>query len=103
MKPTVGRIVEYVLKDRYGELQVRPAMIVRVWSDECVQLQVFTDGTNDGPEYASGLFWATSVLRSEEKRERTWDWMEYQKGQAKKTEELEGKLAKRVSIAGEIV
>jgi hypothetical protein len=94
MKPTVGRIVEYVLKDRYGELQVRPAIIVRVWSDECVQLQVFTDGTNDGPEYASGIFWATSVLRCEEKNERTWDWMEYQKGQAKKTEELEKKLAK---------
>lgn len=88
MKPTVGRIVEFILKDRYGQLQVRPAIIVRVWSDECVQLQVFTDGTNDGPEYASGIYWATSVLRSEEKREHTWDWMEFQKGQAKKTEEV---------------
>jgi hypothetical protein len=93
MEPTVGRIVEYVLKDKYGKLQVRPAIIVRVWSDTCVQLQVFTDGTNDGPEYASGLYWATSVIRCENKTERTWDWMDYQKGQAKKTEELEAKLA----------
>jgi hypothetical protein len=93
MKPTVGRIVEYVLKDRYGKLQIRPAIIVRVWSDTCVQLQVFTDGTNDGPDYASGIYWATSVMRCENKSERTWDWMEYQKGQAKKIEELEVKLA----------
>lgn len=93
MNPTVGRIVEYVLTDRYGENQVRPAIIIRVWSPECVQLQVFTDGTNDGPEYASGLYWATSVRRSEEKEPRTWDWMAYQKGQAAKTEEVEKELS----------
>ncbi|MDB5042150.1 MAG: hypothetical protein JWN27_2876 [Candidatus Eremiobacteraeota bacterium] len=41
--PTAGRIVHFVL----GDGQVRPAMIVRVWSATLVQLQVFLDGTND--------------------------------------------------------
>lgn len=92
MLPTVGRIVEFVLTDKYGVNQIRPAIIVRVWNDDMVQLQVFTDGTNDGPEYATGIYWATSVHRSENKEPRTWDWMPFQKGQAAKTEELEKKL-----------
>jgi hypothetical protein len=97
MKPTVGRIVEYVQKDRNGKLQVRPAVIVAVWSDILVNLQVFTDGHND-VEHGNNVIWVTSVYRSEEKKERTWDWMEYQKGQAKKTEELlEVKLSEPVN------
>lgn len=84
MKPSVGRIVHFVLKDRHGELVHRPAIVVRNWADEGhyvdvegVQLQVFTDDTNDGPEYASGLFWATSVHHEEEdKKEYSWHWPE---------------------------
>ncbi|MHB1681574.1 MAG: hypothetical protein ACYCYO_01920 [Bacilli bacterium] len=84
MKPSVGRIVHFVLKDRSGELVHRPAIIVRNWADEGVyvqeegvQLQVFTDGTNDGPEYASGIHWATSVHHDEAAdTEHTWHWPE---------------------------
>lgn len=83
MKPTIGRIVEYVMEDG----QIRPAIIVRVWSDICVQLQVFTDGDNDGKQ--GNVMWATSVLQDENKSPRSWDWMEFQKQQAAK-EELKG-------------
>lgn len=92
MKPTVGRIVEFIDKDRNGKLVVRPAIIIAVWNENCINLQVFTDGHNDN-EYGVNAKWVTSVVHSENKEYRTWDWMEYQKGQAKKTEELEKKLA----------
>lgn len=43
MKPTLGRIVHY----RAANGTVRPAIIVQVWNDTCVDLQVFTDGQRD--------------------------------------------------------
>lgn len=86
---TVGRIVHYVMPN--GEH--RPAIVVRVWGDghsgaQRVQLQVFTDGSNDvhtpageHPEFVSGIYWATSVLHQEPTEEvpdpeRTWHWPE---------------------------
>lgn len=48
VKPTVGRIVHYVLDEGPSYGQTRPAVIVRVWTDTCVTLQVFTDAHNDG-------------------------------------------------------
>jgi hypothetical protein len=92
MKPTVGRIVEYVSKDRNGNLKVRPAIVVQVWetSEDLVNLQVFTDGFNDN-EFGVNTMWKTSVHRSENKEPFTWDWMDYQKIQAKKYEEDEQK------------
>jgi hypothetical protein len=51
MKPTVGRIVNFTLPDypvgarNAGE--VRGAVITRVWNNTCVNLRVFTDGSND--------------------------------------------------------
>lgn len=44
--------------------------------DEAVQLQVFTDGGNDGAPYTSGLYWATSVKHSEDKEPGTWHYIE---------------------------
>jgi len=84
-KVSVGRIVHYVFKDRNGELVHRPAIVVHdcfadwgVYQEqEGVQLQVFTDGTNDGPDYAAGIVWRTSVYHDEEtKAEGTWHWPE---------------------------
>ena len=59
MIPSIGRIVHFVLPDG----QHRPAIIVRVWDDiptpeSLVQLQVFTDGENDGLQ---NVEWRTSV------------------------------------------
>ena len=77
-KISVGRIVHFILSN--GEH--RPAIVVRVWSNECVQLQVFLDGTNDAssdvPRTAldAGIMWATSVPYSEEPQQRSWHWPE---------------------------
>lgn len=79
--PSIGRTVHYVLPDGPSVGQHRPAVIVRVWSDTCVQLQVFTDGSNDGPDYAAGVVWRTSVVKDdgavEGGRENYWHWPEY--------------------------
>lgn len=75
---TEGRIVHYVMPS--GDH--RPAIVVQVCPKEwgyppgAVQLQVFTDGSNDGLEYTSGIFWATSVQYSETPAPQTWHWIE---------------------------
>jgi hypothetical protein len=78
-KPSVGRIVHYVMPIRYGRArgEVRPAIIVRVFPGETdkVQLQVFTDGSNDGLECVLGIVWETSVHHDEAgKALGTWHW-----------------------------
>jgi hypothetical protein len=80
-KPTLGRLVHYVLSatdgvrpDKVGEC--RPAIIVRVWRDSpeaAVNLRVLLDGTNDtdGPD----ILWVCSVSPDENsKPNRTWHW-----------------------------
>jgi hypothetical protein len=80
-KPSVGRIVHYILPDGPSTGEHRPAIIVKVWNDTYpgVQLQVFTDGSNDGNTHKSGLFWATSVPYADpsENTPRTWHWPEF--------------------------
>ena len=77
--PSVGRIVHYVLAEQDGTRNTgehRAAMVVRTWGGDCVQLQVFMDGTNDR---ASGepLMWVTSVAYDgKTKMGRTWHWPE---------------------------
>lgn len=82
-KLTVGRIVHYVLPDGHHAGEHRPAVVVRVWDAPIpegmgtVNLQVITDGSNDGPDYASGMVWVTSALQDEDtKAPRTWHWPE---------------------------
>ena len=82
--PSVGRVVHFILPSGPHRGEHRPAIIVKVWSDRpephtACQLQVFTDCTNDGPEYASGLYWATSVQQAPEHEHRfgTWHWPEH--------------------------
>jgi hypothetical protein len=81
MKPTIGRIVHYILPEGHtipGEH--RPAMIVRVWTDTTVQLQVFTDGSNDDPKHsheAPNVMWKTSVVLDETATTQgSWHWPE---------------------------
>jgi hypothetical protein len=75
MKPTIGRIVHFV-QDKF----TLPAIIVNVWSDTCVNLQVFTDGSNSDPISMSSecpnLKWVTSATfdESAEPQQRTWHW-----------------------------
>lgn len=88
-QPTVGRITHYVLPDGRSKGDHRPAVIVRVWGEDqvkagtlpaealgTVQLQVFTDGSNDGDQYAAGIVWKTSVVHDEAGGLGTWHWPE---------------------------
>jgi hypothetical protein len=88
---TEGRIVHYVLE---GKGDHRPAIVVRDWKQEngLVNLQVFTDGWNDGLETSFVVMngkeqvgivkqidltvWRTSVHYSEAKEPGTWHWPE---------------------------
>jgi hypothetical protein len=82
----VGKIVHYVLPTGRSQGEHRPAIVVRLWGTPTadytpgVQLQVFTDGTNDYSlsmdQGANGLLWATSVAYSAEPKEGTWHWPE---------------------------
>lgn len=82
MKPSIGRIVHFVQKkpEGYGEgLLHLAAIIVAVWSDTCVNLQVFTDGGNSegGEHYQLSTKWITSVnLDESASQPRTWHWPE---------------------------
>ncbi|SRR6266704_2249641 len=96
---TVGRIVHYVLESGRLKGDCRPAIVVRNWSnhtipgnDGMVNLQVFTDGLNDGFETAFNAYedtkqvgvvkqidliiWRTSVHYDETKEPGTWHWPE---------------------------
>lgn len=91
---TEGRIVHYVLEDVPHKGEHRPAIVVRDWKQEngLVNLQVFTDGYNDGlrehvsashsdvgalgVSYAANILWRTSVHYSEEKEPGSWHWIE---------------------------
>lgn len=88
MKPTIGRIVHVnVTREESGEaLELRPAIITRVWSNTCVNLQVFLDGQNDtvstprtnrlqGVSHVDkelGIAWCTSVTQGDGVGE--WRW-----------------------------
>lgn len=81
MKPTIGRIVHFVQKKQphYGDVLVHlPAIIVAVWGDTCVNLKVFTDGTNSDAEGTSPVKWVTSASldETETPQARTWHWPE---------------------------
>jgi hypothetical protein len=81
MKPTIGRIVHFVQKKPagYGDALVHlPAIIVAVWGDTCVNLQVFTDGTNSDADETNQVKWVTSATldETETPQPRTWHWPE---------------------------
>lgn len=82
MKPSIGRIVHFVQKRpaHYGDGQLvhLPAIIVAVWGESCVNLQVFTDGANSDEMNTMPVKWVTSVGldASENPQPRTWHWPE---------------------------
>lgn len=74
MKPTIGRIVHYVLKKDGDRLVIRPAIITAVWSDTCVNLTVFQDYHND--RMCEMDCHPTSRSLNVEKQVGTWHWPE---------------------------
>ena len=82
---SIGRVVHYVLPTGRNAGEHRPAIVVRVWGTPtadytpAVQLQVFTDSTNDfehNQNGANGVLWATSVSHNEAATPGTWHWPE---------------------------
>jgi len=71
---TVGTVVGYVLPDGNNKGQTRPAIVLRVWSNKCCNLSVFTDGRNDYPVEGS-TFWATSRMYDDGKELGTWHYI----------------------------
>lgn len=65
--------------------EIYPAMIVRVWGYEMVNLKVELDG--------SDAYWATSRHIGDEPGQ--WRWMDYQLGQAARTAAAEAAAAAR--------
>jgi hypothetical protein len=78
MKPTIGRVVIYntteadkakmeaasTLNGGCNTQDKLPAIITAVWSDECVNLKVITDGNLD--------LWVTSANKGDEPM--NWNW-----------------------------
>ena len=72
LKPSVGRIVHVPMNpNKNNGADVAPAVITRVWSDECVNVHVLADGPDTE--------WRTSVTHVEDLAERgershVWSW-----------------------------
>lgn len=84
-QPSIGRIVHYVLPEGPRRGEIRPAVIVRVFTGVdapinpgMCNLQVLLDGGNDGLEGGlGGVVWKGSVLHSaatEAPVAGTWHW-----------------------------
>ena len=61
-----GRIVHYVVTE--GRCQA--AIVVKQWSEECLNLTVFPDWSNDQSQ--DGVVWRTSVTKSDAKIVGSW-------------------------------
>jgi len=72
----IGKIVHYVLPDGPYLGEHRPAIIIKAWSPETVQLGVFMDGTNDGLSDGQLMAWQTSVLHDKNLGVGTWHFPE---------------------------
>lgn len=79
--PKVGEIVNYVLDDRSPSAgEIRPAIVVTVFTESTVCLQLFVDGAHDLPglRRAQGgrelldLLWCRSVVRDDGYAPGTW-------------------------------
>lgn len=77
---TVGRTVNYVLKDG----QIRPLLVVRVWSPVYINGVLTFDGSNDANilpcehpnPAAQPTMWLTSIHYDAEEKPGTWHWPE---------------------------
>lgn len=77
--PTIGRVVNAVIRNAHGELVTRPAIVVRPWGstpNAALNAQVFCDG--DGSKANDGLpnvVWKTSLTHDPSgQAESSWHW-----------------------------
>lgn len=76
--PSIGRIVHYVLNAGRNAGEHRPAIIVRVWPGDLVNLQVFPDSNEDGTsnDCLPVPMWQTSIRFDADGANHTWHWPE---------------------------
>jgi hypothetical protein len=89
IKPSVGRIVLF-----YNEpgAAVRPAIVVHVWGDPCINIATWDGNGNPVPNPPTSV----RLVQPGETLPTSGPyctWMDYQVGQAAKTEALEKELA----------
>lgn len=72
MKPSIGRIVHYVVN--VGNARPVAAIITAVWNDTCVNLRLFQDGSNTDPQTFSEWVTSRSFDESETPAQGTWHW-----------------------------
>lgn len=70
----VSHIVHFVLHEGPNKGQCRPGIVVRVWTQESCNLQVFTDTdpTQRDNDQIGPALWMTSVLHNPSKTAQTW-------------------------------
>lgn len=87
MKPTIGRIVHYKtnavdkskmeaarkLNGGCNDSEVLPAIVVAVWSENCINLRVIADGNLD--------LWKTSVPKGDQPGQWSWPVQEEEKAE----------------------
>jgi len=62
MKPSIGRIVHVIVPPAHNNTgDVAPAVITRVFSDQCVNLRILHDGPSVPPDGSYRQDWQTSV------------------------------------------
>lgn len=80
----VGATVLYVLENGPGKGEIRPAIVVKVWTNAegapqengVCQLQVFSDSDGRYNDQLPAAAWRSSVVFSENKEPGTWHWSE---------------------------
>lgn len=80
----IGSIVGFVLDTGNNRGQIRPAIVVKVWTNQegtptengVIQLQVFSDSDGRYNDQLPPVSWQSSVGYSETKEPGTWHWLE---------------------------
>lgn len=91
--PTAGRIVLFSLPEGFRRAgEVRPAIIVQAFGRDVANILVFMDKANDReefkPETNVDVREFTSMSHDDTGAAGTWRWMDYQKGQAAKSDDI---------------
>ncbi len=95
IQPTVGRIVHVTVTGQSGPVIV-PAIVTHVHSLVCISVVALSAFTLEG-FHAGGTRPMTSIEYDEDPTKvGSWRWMEYQKGQAQKTDQIGSTILPRV-------
>lgn len=73
-KVECGNLVKYAHPTPFGVV-VRPALVVNIWPNECVNLQVFFDGDGSNlNDQLPNVVWKLSINHDPNKAPHTWHW-----------------------------